>query len=63
MNYGMALRAAGRPRKPLDSFDRALAIQPNMAGSALQSRRGLADLQALRTGGGSYDRAWCCSPR
>src|SRR4051812_5276142 len=45
MNYGMALRAAGRPEEALAAFDRALAIQPNMAEGLYNRGVALADLQ------------------
>ena len=45
MNYGMALRAARRVEEALAMFDRALAIQPNMAEGLYDRGVALADLQ------------------
>ena len=62
MNYGMALRAAGRAEEAVQAFDRALAIHPNMAEGLYNRGVALGDLKRFELAVESYDRALTLQP-
>jgi protein O-GlcNAc transferase len=62
MNYGMALRAAGRAENALEVFERVLAIQPNMAEALYNRGVTLADLRRFELAVEAYDRALVIQP-
>lgn len=62
MNYGMALRAAGRAQDALEMFERALAIQPNLPEALYNRGVALSDLQRYEMAVEAYDRALVVQP-
>jgi predicted O-linked N-acetylglucosamine transferase (SPINDLY family) len=62
MHHGMALQEAGRAAEALESFDKALALQPNLPEALYNRGVALADLQRYELALDSYDRALVVQP-
>ncbi|MDB5733695.1 MAG: hypothetical protein JWN16_332 [Alphaproteobacteria bacterium] len=63
MNYGMALRAAGRGAEALEQFDKVLALQPGLAEGHFNRAIALGDLKRFELAVEAYDRALVLQPQ